>query len=258
MLHILNAADGEDLEPPYMFHSGKGWALNLVGRTLWMANTYAGISIAAVDLDDPQHKVMTFNAGSGGAWGRRGAASIRPARPGRRPATASTTRPAIRRATRNSVVGVHIVDGEMKLKDYYTPSNWDWLRKRDLDPNNTPTIFTYKGRELIAASGKECRVYLLDPKSAGGADHQTPLYKTQLFCNEEVDFQDVGSWGALSTWEDPSGTRWVLAPFWGPVHSQFKFPIMNTPVTKEGGVAAFKLEDKGGTPSSRRPGCRAT
>ncbi len=72
MLHILNAATGEDLEPPYMFHAGKGWSLTLDGRTLWMANTYAGISVAALNLDDPKHKVMTFNAGSGGAWGRRG------------------------------------------------------------------------------------------------------------------------------------------------------------------------------------------
>ena len=140
---------------------------------------------------------------------------------------------------------MHVVGDELKLKDYYTPTNWQWLQKRDLDPNNTPTIFTYKGRELIAASGKECRVYLLDPRSAGGADHQTPMYKTPLFCNEEVDFQDSGSWGALSTWEDTDGTRWVLAPFWGPVHSQFKFPITNGTVV-DGGVAAFKLEERDG------------
>src|SRR6185436_11140672 len=55
------------------FHLGKGWSLNLVDNVLWMANTYAGESISAVRLDDPQHKVMSFNAGSGGAWGRRGA-----------------------------------------------------------------------------------------------------------------------------------------------------------------------------------------
>ena len=54
----------------------------------------------------------------------------------------------------NSVVGVHMVGDELKLKSYFTPKNWEWLRKRDLDPNNTPTVFTYKGRELIAASGK--------------------------------------------------------------------------------------------------------
>jgi hypothetical protein len=247
MLRTLNAATGEELEPPFMFHTGKGWALNLVGNTIWMANTYAGASLSAVRLDDPTHTVMNFNAGSGGAWGRRGAVIDSTG-------TAwTTTGDGIYDPTSdppryaNSVVGVEIAGNALKLKDYYTPRNWDWLRKRDLDPNNTPTIFTFKGRELMAASGKECRVYLLDPKSLGGADHQTPMFKTPLFCNEEVDFQDAGSWGAMSTWEDASGTRWVLAPFWGPAHSQAKFPIMNTPLTKDGGVAAFKVEDKGGT-----------
>src|SRR3954468_1694687 len=248
MLHILNAATGEDLEQPYMFHLGKGWSLNLDGNVLWMANTYAGESISAVRLDDPQHKVMSFNAGSGGAWGRRGAVIDSTS------AAWTTTGDGVYDPTSdppryaNSVIGVQLVGDTLKLKDYYTPTNWDWLRKRDLDPNNTPTIFTFKGRELMAASGKECRMYLLDPKSLGGPDHQTPLFKTPLFCNEEVDFQDAGSWGALSTWEDPSGTRWVLAPFWGPAHSQAKFPIMNTPLTKDGGVAAFKVEEKNGTP----------
>jgi outer membrane protein assembly factor BamB len=248
MLHTINAATGEEMQPAFMMHGGKGWALNLVGTVIWMPNTYAGDSISAVRLDDPAHKVMNFNAGSGGAWGRRGAAID---------STGTawfTTGDGIYDPTSdppryaNSVVGVHIVGEALKLKDYFTPTNWDWLRKRDLDPNNTPTVFTFRGRELIAASGKECRAFLLDPKSAGGANHQTPLYKTPLFCNEEVDFQDAGSWGAVSTWEDSAGTRWVLAPFWGPAHSQAKFPIMNTPLTREGGVAAFKVEERSGKP----------
>jgi hypothetical protein len=246
MLNIVDAATGQDVEPPYMFHVGKGWSLTLDGDVLWMQSTYAGISIAAVRLDDPTHKVMTINSGSGGAWGRRGVALDSTG------VAWTTTGDGIYDPTSdppryaNSVVGAHIVGGELKLKDYYTPTNWEWLRKRDLDPNNTPTTFTYKGRELIAASGKECKLFLLDPKNVGGANHQTPLYKTPLFCNEEVDFQDMGSWGALSTWEDPAGTRWVLAPFWGPKHSQMKFPIENTPLAQEGGVAAFKVEDVGG------------
>jgi outer membrane protein assembly factor BamB len=246
MLHILNAANGEDLQPSYMFHTGKGWSLTLDRNVLWMANTYAGASISAVKLDDPTHRVMNFNAGSGGAWGRRGAVIDATG------AAWTTTGDGVYDPTSdpprygNSVVGVQIVGNELKLKDYYTPTNWDWLRKRDLDPNNTPTIFNFKGRELMAASGKECRMYLLDTTSLGGADHQTPLFKTPLFCNEEVDFQDAGSWGALTTWEDPSGTRWVYAPFWGPAHSQAKFPIMNTPLTKDGGVAAFKVVENAG------------
>ena len=244
MLHVLNAADGTDLQPSYKFYGGKGWALNLVGNTLWMQTTYGGASIAAVRVDDPEHKVMTWNAGSGGAWGRRGVAvdSAGTAWTTTGDGVYDLTSDPPRYA--NSVVGVHVQNGQLKLKDYYTPTNWEWLRKRDLDPNNTPTVFKYKGRELIAASGKECRLYLLDPESAGGENHQTPAFKTPLFCNEEVDFQDMGSWGALSSWED-RGTRWVLAPFWGPVHSQAKFPLSYGPV-KEGGVAAFKLVERAG------------
>ncbi len=117
MLHIINAADGTDLQPPYKFYGGKGWALNLVGNTLWMQTTYGGASIAAVRVDDPEHKVMTWSAGSGGAWGRRGVAVDSNG-------TAwTTTGDGIYDLTSdppryaNSVVGVHIVNNELKLKD---------------------------------------------------------------------------------------------------------------------------------------------
>ena len=73
MLHTLNAATGEELQPPFMFHTGKGWASTSSATCSgWRTRTPA-TRISAVRLDDPQHKVMNFNAGSGGAWGRRGA-----------------------------------------------------------------------------------------------------------------------------------------------------------------------------------------
>lgn len=236
MLRTLNAATGEDLWPAFCFTTGKGWALNIVDGVVWMPHRR---DISATLLDDPDHNVMTVNSGSGGMWGRRGAAVDSTG-------VAWTTtgdgqyNPANRQYA-NSVMGVKVENNTLQMVDYFTPTNWNWLYKRDLDPNNTPTIFTYQGRELLAASGKECRIYLIDPREAGGEDHQTPLYKTPLFCNEEVDFQDRGSWGALSSWQDGSGTQWVLAPFWGEVHSQFRAPIMNDPMPVEGGVAAFKV-----------------
>ena len=66
----------------------------------------------------------------------------------------------------------------------------------------------------------------------------------------------AGIWGALSTWEDTDGTRWVLMPFWGPKHSKFKAPIEHGEVV-QGAIAAFKVEEKPGRCSSRRPGCHA-
>jgi outer membrane protein assembly factor BamB len=109
----------------------------------------------------------------------------------------------------------------------------------------TPAIFKYKGRELMVTASKECRVYLMDVKNAGGDDHQTPLDRTPLICNEEVNFASAGIWGSMATWEDAKGNRWVLTPFWGPVHPKFKAPQMNGPVT-HGGIAAFKVEEKNG------------
>jgi len=94
---------------------------------------------------------------------------------------------------------------------------------------------------------KECRVYLLDTKSAGGANHRSPLYRTQLLCNEEADFQSAGIWGEMASWQDAKGTRWTLTPFWGPVHPDFKPPISYGPV-QHGAVVAFKVEDKNGSP----------
>ncbi|MGH9582694.1 MAG: PQQ-binding-like beta-propeller repeat protein, partial [Bryobacteraceae bacterium] len=239
-MHTLSVADGEDLKPPFKFATGKGWALNLVGDTIWMPH---GSKISAVKLDDPAH-VMTATDGSGGMWGLRGVSVDSTG-------TAWTTTgdgeydPA-KMMLANGIVGFHIVNNQVKVKNWYVPIDWRWIRKRDLDPNNTPAIFKYKGRELMVASGKECRLFLMDPSSPGGADHQTPLYRSPLFCNEEVDFQNAGSWGGITTWKDADGTRWILAPFWGPADPHMKFPITNTPVTENGGLAAFKLEENNG------------
>jgi hypothetical protein len=145
----------------------------------------------------------------------------------------------------NGLIAVRLEGNQLRLKDYFIPSNWAWLRKRDLDMNVTPAIFNFKGRELMAVSSKECRIWLLDTKSLGGTDHQTPLYRTPLLCNEEVDFAAAGVWGSLATWEDAKGTRWVLTPIWGPPHSEFRVPTSHGAVT-HGAIVALKVEEKNG------------
>jgi outer membrane protein assembly factor BamB len=133
----------------------------------------------------------------------------------------------------------------LKLKDYYTPSNHVWLTRRDLDMNDTPVVFPYKGRDVLVASGKEGRYFLLDSKSLGGADHQTPLFRSELLSNKNVNFQTEGTWGSLASWEDKSGTRWVLGPTGG--YTNVKFPKEFGP-TPHGGMIAQKLVEKDGKP----------
>ncbi len=137
------------------------------------------------------------------------------------------------------------VSHDMKLVDYYTPANRAWISKKDLDMGNiSPVIFPFENWELVAGGGKEGVLFLLDSKSLGGADHRTPLFRSPLYTNDDVDFAGRGFWGALSTSQDPKGTRWLYAPAWGPPASSApQFPITNGE-TKGGSIMAFKVVSK--------------
>ena len=248
-LHSLNVADGEDVQPPFPFGfpNGKSYALNMWHNILF-TTTSQGCNgnpnqMWAVDVTDPAHKVMTYNPKSGGLWGRTGAAID-----SRGVVWAPTGDGHYDKSAQiygNGLVGAIVQDGELHLEDYYMPLNWSWLQKRDLDFQVTPAIFPFKGHELLTTASKECRVYLIDTQEAGGEDHQTPLYRTPLLCNEEVNFAGTGIWGSMASWEDAQHTRWVLTPFWGPSHPKFHVPVSYGPV-KNGAVIAFKVEENGG------------
>ena len=69
---------------------------------------------------------------------------------------------------------------------------------------SSPVIFEYKQRILLAAATSDGRIHLLDAAAMGGTGHQTPLYKTSSAASPAT--------GALASWQDSAGTRWVLAP----------------------------------------------
>src|SRR6516165_5282801 len=248
-LHQLNLADGEDVKPPakYMPPNGKPYGLNLWNNVIYThtAQGCGGNPNMVYTFDLGTQKVGSWGPAGGGMWGRQG------------PAISSkgvmytgtgdgNFNPEIG-AFGNGIVGIK-QNPETKaaeLVDYYGPSNAAWLWKRDLDMQVTPAIFNLKGRELMVDAGKECRIYLLDTESIGGDDHRTPLYRTPLICNEDVNFASAGIWGSMATWEDFKGTRWVLTPFWGPRHSAFKAPVEHGEV-QHGAIAAFKVDEKNG------------
>ena len=251
MLHQLNASDGEDIVPPakFMPPNGKPYALNLVDNVIYThtAQGCGGNPNVVYLYDLETKKVGSWGPAGGGMWGRTG------------PAISSkkvmyTGTGDGRWDPENGVYGNGIIGIKQNpqtksadLVDYYGPSNAEWLVKRDLDMQVTPVIFNYKNKELMVDASKECRLYFMDTDSIGGDDHRTPLERTPLICNEDVNFASAGIWGSLASWED-KGTRWVLTPFWGPKHSQFKAPLEYGPV-KHGAIAAFKVEDRRGKPS---------
>jgi outer membrane protein assembly factor BamB len=243
-LHIVDASTGEELGPPtkFMPPNGKPYALNLMNNVLYThtAQGCGGNPNMAYAYDLATHKVGSWGPAGGGMWGRSGPAISRSL-------VMYTGTGDGRWDPENGIFGNGIIGVKqnpttkaLELVDYYGPSNAEWLAKRDLDMQVSPAIFDYKGKEYMIDASKECRIYLMATDSIGGDDHRTPAFRTPLICNEFVDFAEAGIWGSLATWDD-NGTRWILAPFWGPKHSRFKAPIEHGEV-KKGAIAAFKME----------------
>jgi outer membrane protein assembly factor BamB len=249
LLHQLNLADGEEIAQPskFMPPNGKPYALNLFNNIVYThtAQGCGGNPNVAYTYDLATKKVGTWGPAGGGMWGRTGPAISSNG-------TMYTGTGDGRWDPENGIYGNGIVglkpDPKTKsllLEDYYGPSNAEWLVKRDLDMQVTPAIFNYKGKELMVDAGKECRVYLMDTAAIGGDDHRTPLFRTPLLCNEEVNYASAGIWGSMASWEDSKGTRWVLTPIWGPKHSAYKAPLEYGKVTN-GAIVAMKVEEKNG------------
>lgn len=248
-LRRLNLADGKEVAPPakFMPPNGKPYALNLRNNVIYVhtAQGCGGNPNMVYLYDLATDKVGSWGPAGGGMWGRTGGAIDSKG-------VMYTGTGDGRWDPENGIFGNGIIGIQQnpetkaaELVDYYGPSNAEWLWKRDLDMQVTPAIFHYKGRELMVDAGKECVVYLMDTESIGGDDHRTPLYRTPLICNEEVNFASAGIWGSMASWEDAQGTRWVLTPFWGPQHSRFKAPIEHGEV-KMGAIAAFKVVEQAG------------
>ncbi len=248
-LRRLNVADGTEIAPPakFMPPNGKPYALNLVGKVIYThtAQGCGGNPNMVYTYDLETDKVGSWGPAGGGMWGRTGPAidskGVMYTGTGDGPWNPENG------VYGNGIIGVkqNPQTKVVELVDYYGPSNAEWLWKRDLDMQVTPAIFKYKGKELMVDAGKECRIYLMDTESIGGDDHRTPMYRTPLICNEDVNFASAGIWGSMASWTDAKGTVWALTPFWGPKHSAFKAPLEYGPV-KYGAIAAFKVGEKNG------------
>ncbi|MBK7598332.1 MAG: hypothetical protein IPJ07_07335 [Acidobacteria bacterium] len=119
----------------------------------------------------------------------------------------------------------------LSVKGWYSAGNQEF--------SSTPVIFQYKGRALIAATTRDGRVHLLDTSNLGGSDHQTPLFATSV-SSKAGDFVP----GALASWQDLGGTRWILAPAIGTQAADAGFKAENGAVTK-GSVVAWKIVEHG-------------
>jgi outer membrane protein assembly factor BamB len=101
--------------------------------------------------------------------------------------------------------------------------------------SSSPVVFDFKHKDVIAVATRDGQMQLLD----SAALSSQPLSSTPPFSSANF------ATGALASWQDPSGTRWVLAPAAGSTPVGAGFPVGNGEV-RNGAIVAFEVAEENG------------
>jgi outer membrane protein assembly factor BamB len=238
-LHRLNSANGDDLGgPPTRFlpPNARASMLNVADNVVYTSTNQGCGAVAngiwAIDFAAETPTVTSFKSNGGGVWGSGGVAIG----PDQTIYAQLGDGPLDPDAKKFSNTLMALAPRTLEVKQYFTPPNL--VAAKNIGMNSaTPVVFPWKDRTLIAASGRDGRVYLLDGTLVGGADHKTSLSKSAALSDGAT--ADRGIYG-MASWADENQNRWVLAAVWG--------PVAGSPGNLNGGVVAFKVEDKEGMP----------
>ncbi|WCM28931.1 PQQ-binding-like beta-propeller repeat protein [Sphingomonas sp. QA11] len=137
-----------------------------------------------------------------------------------------------------------------RVADSFTPENFKYIFAHDLAGSASPVVFPFGGKTLVATAQKEGILYLLDTNDMGGGqarNHQIPLYKSPQLGNDVAAGTDPsqGVWGAITTYENPEGKRYLYLPMWGPrsrFAPAFKSDAGESP---NGSIMAFQVVNDG-------------
>ncbi len=249
-LHILNSSTGQDLIPAIRFlpPDAKVTSLNLRDNVIYATTAdhcdgYLN-GLYAIDLLNKDKTVASFIppagqfAGSGGtAIGADGAIY----------AQAMYSPDGGRKHYHDTVLA--LAPKTLQIKDYFTPAGKSPDEKGREAPGITPMVFSWNGRDLIMAGGKNGHLYLLDSKSLGGPDHRTPLFQTPPIARAGKNYNGDGFRGTFSSWQDvDTQTRWIYVPVSGPLASSAGFSTGTTAPTT-GSIVTFKLDGQTAQPA---------
>jgi outer membrane protein assembly factor BamB len=231
--------------PPHSKVSSINVYNNVVYATTVNACGGNGNGVYAVDLREPEKRVASFHTNGAGAAGSGGTA-----------------------IQINGSVYVQIAEGkgdvagnyhdtvlaldpkDLRVTDYFTPAAAVKSLKPGVEsPGVTPLVFQWGGKNIVLASGRNGRLYLLDAAALGGTDHHQPLFASEPVVAADSNYSGNSVWGAFSSWEDPmTNLRWVYAPLRGPANSSLTFPQTNGPAVS-GSIVAFTVEEHDGQPA---------
>jgi outer membrane protein assembly factor BamB len=220
MLHIMHVSNGADYKPPMKFlpPNASAHGLIVIDNVAYVSaiKSCGGTPNGVWALDIASGQITTWKADISGLAG--------PAFGGDGTLYASTGSEG---ESPNSLVALD--PKTLVVKGWYEAGAQEFA--------SSPVVFEHKGKTLIAAATKDGRIHLLDGANPGGGDHKTALYTTPASSKA-----GTAAPGALASWQDASGARWILAPVSGSQAADlgFKSGVTN------GAVVAWKLVEQNG------------
>lgn len=241
MLHMVNSSDGSDQYPALKFLPGgaKPYSLLMTDNTVYaLTNTGCGgasNAIYALDLAEEEPVPASFalagaaaNGSGGFATGADGTVYVQTG-PG-------TSDPG---GAKWGATLLALSSKKLEQKDYFVLPKAAAKKTAGLN-GVTPVVFDLGGHDVVATAGADGRIYLLDSKSLGGADHKTALAQSPVIASAQG-----GLFGGISSWEDADGVRWLAAAVHGPLDAAFH-PASSNGAAPNGSIVTFKVESKDG------------
>ncbi len=218
MLHAMHLSNGADFQPPVKFlpPGANANGLIVVDGVAYAVTEQgcggAANGVWALDLETKQVTNWKANvAGSAGsAFGPDGTLYVTTGSGGEVP---------------NSIVALE--PKTLRVKGSYSAGQREF--------SSTPVVFEYKGKTLLAAAAKDGSLHLLDAANLSAA-----LFSTAATTPTTAP-------GALASWQDSSGARWILAAHTGALPAGFKAASTSpSGVAPKGAILAWKLAEANG------------
>ena len=214
MFHANYVSNGDEPDPPVRFlpPNTNAQGLIIVDDVAYVATIggCGGVPNGVWALDIASKAVASWKPSSGGVAGSAGVSFG-----GDGTVYVSTTSGDL----------VALEAKTLKVKDVYRAGQ---------ELTSTPVIFPFRERTMLAATSKDGRIHLVDSAAMAVAGSRSSPYSTAS------DFLP----GALATWQDAAGTRWILAPMEGSVSPDANLPASNGAVTN-GAIVAWKVVERG-------------
>ena len=240
-LHVLNSSTGQDLLPSVRFvpPNAKVTSLNLRNNVVYATTSdncdgYQD-ALFALDLLSPTKAVTSFIA-PGGFSGTAGTAIGTDGTIYVQTAYAPDSRGHYYDAV------MALTPKELKLKGYFRLGD----KPVDSTPSAaSPVVFSFQGRDLIIAGGRNGRLYLFDSKALTMPDRSVPLFVSDPLIRNGKKYKGGSFRGAFSTWSDvDTGARWFYVPVLGPL----RLPSVPKAVPSARGEGSILALNLGGTP----------